>query len=328
MVYRERSTWVVRDVNILKDEHEIDEIYFTSMRNLKNIMNLYKCICEADLVFTWFANDHSFIASQFAKILRKPILVAVGGGDVTAIRTLEYGNLLRYPWKFYVSRSLNSADLILSPSFFTKKEILTRLKKVNPEKVLVLYHGFNPEKYLPHEYKEDMVVTIGFIDRVTVFRKGFIYVVRVAKFFPNVRFIIIGKARDNTIDILKSMAPPNVKFMGFLPEKDLIRFLQKSKVYVQPSLYESFGCAVVEAMLAENVPVVTKRGALPEVVGPAGIYVSYGDIFSLRRAIKTALNRPELGKKARARAMKLFNIYNRKQVLLRIVRFLLEEKRK
>jgi len=327
VVYRERSTWVAKDVEILRKKHDIEEVYFTHIGDLKRIIKLYECIHDSDLVLTWFANDHSFIASRFAKLMSKPVIIALGGGDVTAIKSLNYGNLLRYPWKFFVTKSIDCADLILAPSFFTKNETLTRLKKLSPNKVSVLYHGFDENKYAPHNCKkEDIVLTIGFINRTTIFRKGLIYFVRVAKFLPDVRFIVIGKPQDDTINTLKSIAPPNVEFVGFLPEESLIKILKRSKVYVQASLHEGFGCAVVEAMLAENVPVVTRRGALPEVVGSSGIYVPYGDIQALEKAIRCAFERPELGKKARNRAIKLFNLNRRKKNLLNVIELLLNRR--
>ena len=62
---------------------------------------------------------------------------------------------------------------------------------------------------------------------------------------------------------------------------------------VIPSLYEGFGMPAGEAM-ACGVPVISSTGgALPEVVGDAGILVAPGDAEALRQAIETLLDDPQ-----------------------------------
>jgi len=319
MIYREPSSWVLKDIAILEEKYSIKPINFTKLGNTaKSLLDILKSISDADLVYVWFAGDHSFFARIFSKIFSKPMILAVGGGDVTKIDFLGYGGLFSSPWRWYVTGSVKNSDLILCPSYFTCNEIISKIGR--KENLIVLYHGFDPYKFQPSGIKENLVVTVANIDRITLFRKGLIYFVKAARYLPDAKFYLVGKAANNSIIyFLKSIAPRNVTFTGHLPEEELIKTLQRAKVYVQASLHEGFGCALAEAMLTECIPVVTKRGALPEVVGPYGFYVPYGDPKLLANAIRLAMESPDIGKKARDRIKTLFSLEKRKRNLLKII---------
>jgi glycosyltransferase involved in cell wall biosynthesis len=76
-------------------------------------------------------------------------------------------------------------------------------------------------------------------------------------------------------------------------------------------------------MLCECVPVVTKRGAIPEVVGESGLYVEYGDEKATSKKIEEALN-SDLGGEARKRIMSLFPLEKRRKKLSNIVNDLID----
>jgi len=81
-----------------------------------------------------------------------------------------------------------------------------------------------------------------------------------------------------------------VEFAGFLAEADVPDFYRSLDVLAVPSLptpswLEQFGRVAVEAM-ACGVPVVASdSGALPDVVGGAGVLVPAGDAVALRAAL-------------------------------------------
>lgn len=94
-------------------------------------------------------------------------------------------------------------------------------------------------------------------------------------------------------------------------------------VYAQLSAYESFGMALAEAMQCGCVPVVTRRGALPEVVGDAGWYVPYGDPDATAQAIREALNAPDAASRAaRHRITDRFPLDRRRHALVDALRAL------
>jgi len=85
------------------------------------------------------------------------------------------------------------------------------------------------------------------------------------------------------------------------------------------SYHESFGVALAEAMACKCVPVVTRRAALPEVVGDCEIYVPYDDAEATAKAIGKALGEEELGKSARERVVNMFSIEERERKLTELI---------
>ncbi|HLH73924.1 MAG TPA: glycosyltransferase family 1 protein [Chloroflexota bacterium] len=100
-----------------------------------------------------------------------------------------------------------------------------------------------------------------------------------------------------------------VTFTGFVPDADLVQLYRTAVCLVLPSRDEGFGLPVVEAM-ACGTPVVTSRGgALPELVGEAGILVDPDrtDDFAdaLRRVSEDVECRAELRERGLRRASQL-----------------------
>ncbi len=83
-----------------------------------------------------------------------------------------------------------------------------------------------------------------------------------------------------------------VNFTGRIDHTEFVREYARAAVAVVPSVYEGFGLPAGEAM-ACGVPVIsTTGGALPEVVGDAGILVQPANPAALAGAIRELLNNP------------------------------------
>jgi glycosyltransferase involved in cell wall biosynthesis len=81
-----------------------------------------------------------------------------------------------------------------------------------------------------------------------------------------------------------------VHFTGRLTRDELVKRYSAAKIAVVPSLYEGFGLPAAEAMSC-GVPVIASSGgALPEVVGDAGILVPPKNADALAAAIKQLFN--------------------------------------
>jgi glycosyltransferase involved in cell wall biosynthesis len=81
-----------------------------------------------------------------------------------------------------------------------------------------------------------------------------------------------------------------VHFTGRLTLEELAQRYSSAQIAVVPSLYEGFGIPAAEAMACGTPVIATTGGALPEVVGDAGILVSPGSADALAAAIKQLFN--------------------------------------
>ncbi|MBT8339836.1 MAG: glycosyltransferase family 4 protein, partial [Desulfatitalea sp.] len=85
-----------------------------------------------------------------------------------------------------------------------------------------------------------------------------------------------------------------VRFTGRIDQAEFNRQYARAWCAVVPSLYEGFGLPAGEAM-ACGVPVIsTTGGALPEVIGNAGLLVPPGDHLALADAIDQICSNPRL----------------------------------
>jgi glycosyltransferase involved in cell wall biosynthesis len=88
----------------------------------------------------------------------------------------------------------------------------------------------------------------------------------------------VAKARDRT------------RLTGYVSDDERQRLYREASMLVLPSLDEGFGIPALEAMTM-GVPVVaSNRGAVPEVVGDAGILVDPEDVSALAMAIEGVLD--------------------------------------
>jgi len=112
----------------------------------------------------------------------------------------------------------------------------------------------------------------------------------------DIKLLVVGTPQKNgsVARMLKELGlGRRVSFTGRIDQGAFVRLYARATMAVVPSLYEGFGIPAGEAM-ACGVPVIsTTGGALPEVVGNAGVLVPTADAKALARAIGKLLDNPE-----------------------------------
>jgi glycosyltransferase involved in cell wall biosynthesis len=130
---------------------------------------------------------------------------------------------------------------------------------------------------------------------------------------PGLELLVVSKPRPGgeTERLVQELGiADRVRFVSGITTQQMVQYYAEAAIAVVPSVYEGFGLPAGEAM-ACAVPVVsTDGGALPEVVGDAGVIVPARNVDALAAAIDALLRDPrrreELGARGRQRILDEF----------------------
>tara|TARA_B100001540_G_scaffold243169_2_gene218130 strand:- start:1832 stop:3127 length:1296 start_codon:yes stop_codon:yes gene_type:complete len=131
---------------------------------------------------------------------------------------------------------------------------------------------------------------------------------RLLQKYPDLELLCISKPNPGgaTEQLVRELGlAERVTFVNGISTEQMVRHYAEATMAICPSVYEGFGLPAGEAM-ACGVPVVSSDGgALPEVVGDAGVLFPARDVDALVAAIDGLLQDParreELGARAKAR---------------------------
>ncbi|HBJ73671.1 MAG TPA: glycosyl transferase family 1 [Actinobacteria bacterium] len=106
----------------------------------------------------------------------------------------------------------------------------------------------------------------------------------------------------------------SVRFVSGVSDAELVQIMGSAEVACVPSLYEGFSLPTAELMACQTPLVVSRAGAIPEVVGPDGLcadLVTPGDVEELVAALGSLLDDPQrrerMGQAGRRRVLELFS---------------------
>ncbi|MGB5325861.1 MAG: glycosyltransferase family 4 protein, partial [Pseudomonadales bacterium] len=182
----------------------------------------------------------------------------------------------------------------------------------------IMYNGIDTETFrrLPDiERAQQLLITTASADQPL---KGLRYLLkalaRLRKKHRGLELLVIGKLKDggSTHKLLRRLhLEDSVSFLSGISTDELVLHYNRATLAITPSLYEGFGLPAGEAMACETPVISSDGGALPEVVGDAGLLVRAGDSDALARAIDELLSddsrRAALGRAGRIRILAQFS---------------------
>ncbi len=215
-----------------------------------------------------------------------------------------------------VPLSVRRAARVIAVSAFTRQDLVTRYG-IAEEKISVIYEAAGPafrvldgagRRRLPVGVTEPFVLAVGNLEP----RKN---LVRLVEAFATIarepvitaKLVVVGKAKgeEGALERLveQHRLGDRVVFTGVVGEDELVLLYNRAALFIYPSLYEGFGLPPLEAMACGCPVVASNVTAMPEVLGDAALLVDPTSTHVWAEAIRTILQRDELGRKLRAKGL-------------------------
>jgi glycosyltransferase involved in cell wall biosynthesis len=106
---------------------------------------------------------------------------------------------------------------------------------------------------------------------------------------------IVGRAEGPGLDVLRTgLAASRIRLLGYVTEAEKRRLYHEALMLVIPSFDEGFGLPALEALTLGLPVVAARRGALPEVLGEAAVYVDPDDPASIAEGLRVVASDPGL----------------------------------
>lgn len=246
-----------------------------------------------------------------AAVLHLPAGIGPVTGRLATVLTIHDLNVLRFPrfftpWSRHYThlvlpRVARGADAIITVSRASKADIVQRLG-ISDDRVTVVPNGIDAAFAPPApESREDVqrryglppqfVLTVGSVEP----RKNLprlleaIHRLRTRPATSEVMLVHVGPQgwlANGVADTLHALRLEDaVRFLGYVPRRDLVALYGLARLCAYPALYEGFGLPVAEAM-ACGCPVVTSNvSSLPEVAGDAAVLVDPGSVEAIAAGI-------------------------------------------
>jgi len=233
--------------------------------------------------------------------------------------TNSYFASFSFALRGYFTRKLkyyDKVDYFYTLSMFQKNKLIDNGFPV--DKIRNIPNTFMPKQEVEAVNLEEKEY-IGFVGRLTK-EKGLFDFIEIARQMPEYSFRVAGERtkESENIDL-----PSNIKFEGFLNQKQMAEFYKKTKIVLFLSRwYEGFPLVLLEAMYNYTPIIVNNLSVMSEVVEnrKEGFVVEIGDIDLIKQNIEEVFSDIELYKELTSNArMKFENKYSIENYYKRLI---------
>jgi len=242
----------------------------------------------SDLAFRW-----AELLCAFLRYIDKPYVLTLHGGKLP-----EFANKNPERFKELISR----ADSVTTPS----KYLLQEFEHTLPS-IVYIPNGIDLADYplSVHRTPKPKIIWLRAFHSIYMPTLAIEVLQKVLKYYTDAHLTMIGPDKhDGTYcNTLKKMRDyslqDNVLLIGAINKKDVSEYLSKGDIFLNTTIYESFGVSVVEAAACGLCIVTTNVGELPFMWadGVDALLVPPNDPDAMANAVMRILKEPGLAEK-------------------------------
>lgn len=204
-------------------------------------------------------------ANKIAKLLKIPYFASVHSSDIEVLKSPKYSFL----W-YSIKKAYKEAKLTLPRSYWLKDEI----EKIIPElknKTYIIPSGIEEKFYIEREkiFEKSQEILSSplkiYAAGSFIKRKNFENLIKAISNFDDVELVISGdgKEKNKLLKLTKKLKlQKRIFFTGKRKREDILNLMEKTPVFILPSLKETFGMVYLEAMAKGCIVVCSKNSGM------------------------------------------------------------------
>ncbi|MEM4474774.1 MAG: glycosyltransferase family 4 protein, partial [Candidatus Bathyarchaeia archaeon] len=198
---------------------------------------------------------------------------ARSGVDAVSFEVLEHGSVVRALFAGFTSPMnrlcrlwLRCADAIVCVSK-RQAEIISKMAPELTSKLRLIYNPLPDIPPIKKSLGDPVFLYLGGESYVKGFHIFLKASRKLLKKHPNVRFLLTQRFRGPTVSAIKELGKA-YNLLGYLKYEEVLKLHSITHALLFPSIWEEpLPYAVMEAMLTGTIPIASKVGGVPEIVG-------------------------------------------------------------